>query len=169
MSDRSGEAPDTPDPTAAFIRGRDTAPAYWHNGILWIMLATAEETGGELTLMEQLMAWGPQAPRHLHEWMREGFYILEGRARFVVDGRTMEVGPGDFLTVPRQTWHEFEALTELRFLNWYTPGGFEALIIGAGTPASTRTLPPADLPAPDPDRVKQLIEAIGMRSPGDGE
>lgn len=153
----------------AFARGRDDAPAYWQHGILWIMLATAEDTGGEFTLMEQLMAQGPQAPRHLHEGMREGFYLLEGRARFVVDGKTIEAGPGDFLTVPKETWHEFEALTELRFLNWYTPGGFEKLIIGAGVTATARTLPPDDLPKPDQELVQRLIAEIGMRGPKDGE
>ena len=165
MSDKPTTLPEQFSPIAAFLRGRDTAPAYWQNGILWIMLATAEETGGDFTLMEQLMAKGPQAPRHLHEWMHEGFYILEGHARFVVDGKTIEAGPGDFLTVPKKTWHEFEAITELRFLNWYTPGGFEKLIIGAGVPATARTLPPADLPPPDPEVLKRLIEKIGMRSP----
>lgn len=133
------------------------------------MLATAEETGGAFTLMEQLMTQGPQAPRHLHQWMREGFYILEGHARFVVDGVTIDAGPGDFLTIPKQTWHEFEALTELRFLNWYTPGGFERIIIGAGAPAATRTLPPADLPEPDAALVERLAAEIGMRSPVEGE
>jgi quercetin dioxygenase-like cupin family protein len=114
------------DSTTAYAWGRNTAPAYWHMGILWIILSTAEDTGGAFTLMEQLMAKGPQAPRHLHEWMREGFYLLEGRARFVVDGKTLEAGPGDYVTVPKQTWHEFEALTDLKFLNWYTPGGLKS-------------------------------------------
>jgi len=159
----------TAEPFEAFVRGRDDAPAFWHMGILWIILATAEETGGAFTLMEQLMAKGPQAPRHLHEWMREGFYLLEGRARFVIDGETIEAGPGEFVTVPKETWHEFEALTELRFLNWYTPGGFEKLIIGSGAPATARTLPPKDLPQPDPELVKRLIAEIGMRQPQDGE
>lgn len=64
-----------------------------------------------------------------------------GHGSFVVDGKTIDAGPGDFVTVPKKTWHEFEAITELRFLNWYTPGGFDKLIIGAGVPATARTLP----------------------------
>jgi quercetin dioxygenase-like cupin family protein len=156
-------------PMADYIRVGDQAPAFWHMGILWIVLATAEDTGGAFTLMEQLMAKGPQAPRHLHEWMREGFYLLEGRARFVVDGKTIDAGPGDYVTVPKQTWHEFEALTDLRFLNWYTPGGFEKLIVGSGVPATRRTLPPKDLPPPDPELVKRLIAEVGMRLPDEVE
>ena len=163
MSVQSVEAAPT------YIRSRNDAPAYWQMGILWIMLATAEDTGGAFTLMEQVMTQGPQAPRHLHKWMREGFYLLEGQARFVIDGKTIEAGPGDYLTVPKETWHEFEALTDLRFLNWYTPGGFERLIIGAGTIATSRSLPPRDLPQPDPELLNRLITEVGMREPQEGE
>ena len=46
----------------AYLRWRDDAPAYRQMGILWIMLlATAKETVGQFTLMEQLMAQWPQA------------------------------------------------------------------------------------------------------------
>lgn len=134
MTNDSTSMPNTSVLDAAFLRGRDSAPAYWQRGILWIMLATAEDTGGAFTLMEQLTAKGRQAPRHLHEWMREGFYLLEGR-----------------------------------FLNWYTPGGFEKIIIGAGVPATTRTLPPADLSEPDAVLADRLAAEIGLRSPVEGE
>jgi mannose-6-phosphate isomerase-like protein (cupin superfamily) len=148
----------------AYLRGRDDAPAYWQMGILWIMLATAEDTGGEFTLMEQLMAAGPQAPPHLHEKQREGFYMLEGRARFTIGELKIDAGPGDFLTVPEETWHAFETLSEVRLLNWYTPAGFERIIIEAGVPATSQTLPPADLPPPDRALVQRLALEIGMRT-----
>jgi len=52
----------TADPMSAYLRWRDDAPAYWRMGILWIMLlATAKETSGQLTSMEQLTAPEPQA------------------------------------------------------------------------------------------------------------
>ena len=85
------------------------------------MHATTKDTGGQFTLMEQLMPEGPQAPPHLHEAQREGFYILEGRARFTIDDRRIDARPGDFLTVPETTWHAFETLTEVRLLNWSHP------------------------------------------------
>lgn len=152
------------DPMLAYLRGRDDAPAYWQMGILWIMLATAADTGGQFTLIEQLMAEGPQAPPHLHETQREGFYMLEGRARFTIDDRQIDAGPGDFLTVPEKTWHAFETLSEVRLLNWYTPAGFERIIIEAGIPATSRTLPPAGLPHPDRGLVQRLAREIGMRT-----
>ena len=155
------------DPILGYLRGRDDAPAYWQIGILWTMLATAEDTGGQFTLMEQLMAPGPQAPPHLHETQREGFYLLEGHCRFIVDDRQIDAGPGDFLTVPEMTWHAFETLTEVRLLNWYTPAGFERIIIEAGVPATSRTLPPADLPPPDTALIRRLTREIGMRTRDD--
>ena len=90
--------------------------------------------------------------------------MLEGRARFTIDNREIDAGPGDFLTVPGMTWHAFETLTEVRLLNWYTPAGFERIIIEAGVPATSRTLPPAGLPPPDAALVRRLACEIGMRT-----
>jgi mannose-6-phosphate isomerase-like protein (cupin superfamily) len=43
--------------------------------------------------------------------------MLEGHARFTIDERVVDAGPGDFLTVPKTTWHSFDTLTEVVLAN----------------------------------------------------
>ncbi len=153
------------DPSAlAYIRSARESPAYWNLGGLFMVLAAAKDTGGAYSIMEQLTPLGPQAVVHLHETQEEAFYILEGRAIYTIGDRKREVGPGDFLSIPSNTWHSFESLTQgLRVLNFYAPAGFERLIIESGTPATSLTLPPDDLPPPDRRLVQRLLEEVGCR------
>jgi len=153
---------DALDPVA-LLRRRDTAPAYWSTGILWLILADARSTGGSYTAIEQLCPKGPLAPMHVHHDQDEMFYVIEGNALFHLDNETYEGGPGELVSIPHGTPHGFDALTEgLRVLNWYTPAGFERLIVETGTPATALTLPPPDLPIPDPKRSERIMAEIGM-------
>jgi hypothetical protein len=52
---------------------------------------------------------------------------------------------------------------ETRVLNFYAPAGFERLIIESGTPATSLTLPPDDLPTPDRKMVQRLLDEVGCR------
>lgn len=49
-----------------YVTNIDEAPAYWQVGILWLMLATGAQTGGEYSLMWQLCPKdsGPGPPYH---------------------------------------------------------------------------------------------------------
>ena len=150
-----------PDP-AAFLRNVVTSPSYWSAGILWSVLADAQATGGSYptraTLSERTAG-----PMHVHHNPDEVFYILEGRAVFQLGETRQEGGPGDLISIPRGTPHGFESLTdELRVLNWYTPVGFERLIVETGIPTTTLTLPPRFLPEPDPAQTERIISEIGM-------
>ena len=147
----------------AYMRPNKEAPAYLNLGILWMVLAEAKDTGGAYSIMEQVIPKGPQAFVHLHETQEEAFYILEGHV-YTIGDQKLEAGPGDFLSIPRNTWHSFESLTRgLRVLNFYAPAGFERLIIESGTPATSLTLPPDDLPSPDRKLVQRLLEEVGCR------
>ena len=55
--------PDTPLP--ATIASNAEAPAYWFLDILWIVLASTEQTGGRFTVMEQLMPQGAGPGPHV--------------------------------------------------------------------------------------------------------
>jgi hypothetical protein len=101
---------------------------------------------------------------HLHEWQDEAFFILEGNAIYTIGDQNFEAGPGAFLSIPRNTWHSFVSLTHgLRVLNFYAPAGFERLIIETGTPATSLTLPPDDLPPPDRHHVQRVLDEVGCR------
>jgi mannose-6-phosphate isomerase-like protein (cupin superfamily) len=148
----------------AYMRSAKDAPAYWNVGGLFIVLAAAKDTGGAYSILEQMMPKGPQAVVHLHETQDEGFYVLEGQVVFSIGDHKLAAGPGDFLSIPKNTWHSFESLTQgLRVLNFYAPAGFERVMIESGTPATSLTLPPDDLPSPDRRLVQRLLDEVGCR------
>jgi mannose-6-phosphate isomerase-like protein (cupin superfamily) len=148
----------------AYMRSGKNAPAYWNLGLLWMVLADGKDTGGAYSILEQVMPKTPQAVVHLHETQEEAFYVLEGNAIYSIGDETFHAGPGDFISVPSNTWHSFESLTHgLRVLNFYAPAGFERLIIESGTPATSLTLPPDDLAPPDRVLVQRLLDEVGCR------
>jgi quercetin dioxygenase-like cupin family protein len=142
---------------------RNTAPARWNVGILWIMLAIDQETSDHFSLIEELVPKGNAAPWHLHEWMDEGFYIMEGEATFWVADQELKAKSGSFLSVPMGTRHSFRIDSDsARLLNWYTPPGFEHVLLSLGVEAKARTLPPADLPPVDMGLAMALFDQWGQ-------
>lgn len=107
---------------------------------------------------------GAGPPPHVHERMSEGFYVLEGEIEYRVgDERHSQVARvASAVWIPPGTRHSFTVKSETaRALNFYTPGGFDDLFRFLATPATERSLPPADLPddlAPDAynDYLKRL-------------
>lgn len=152
-------------PTQPFGLSRDTAPAYWSQGILWSVLATGEQTGGAYSVIEELCPKASGAPPHTHE-QDEAFYIVEGEATFLLGDRQETARTGSFVWVPRGTVHSFRVDSETcRLLNIYTPAGFERMLPLTARPAESRTLPPPGQGmAPDASdaRVRVLFEEIGM-------
>ena len=137
--------------------------AYWNVGILWIVLASGEDTGGQYTLLEQICPKGSGPSPHYHD-QDEWFYILEGEITFLEDGVQMVQGAGSFVSVPRGTVHSFRVDTATsRILNGYSPAGFEAMILEGGIPAERRELPPVDAgSALDRDAMTALLQRSGM-------
>ena len=140
--------------------------AYWSVGILWIMLATAEDTDGQYSCMEQLVPHGPAAGDHIHEAADETFYILEGEATFFVEDQPIKATAGSFVSIPRGTKHAFQIDSKTaRLLNTYVPAGFEYVIMATAVPAQTRTLPPASLPFPNQEQANQALEQVIQQYP----
>ena len=156
----------TPSPTNPIqpygVMAKD-APSFWGEDILWSVLATTEQTGGSYSLLEELCPKGSGAPPHWHE-QDEMFYFLEGSADFVADDQRFSAGGGAFVFIPRGTVHAFRVTSELaRFLNFYTPGGFERAIMETSAPATSFALPPKGLPLQaDMPKVLALFAQIGM-------
>jgi mannose-6-phosphate isomerase-like protein (cupin superfamily) len=67
-------------------------------------------------------------PLHLHRQTDEGFYVLEGRYAFLVEGTTSEVGSGGHVLVTRGQAHTFwnAGDVDARCLVVMAPSGFEA-------------------------------------------
>jgi quercetin dioxygenase-like cupin family protein len=139
------------------------APAYWSQGILWTILATADQTGGSYSLMEELCSLNSGPPPHTHE-QDEVLYIIEGEVTLIAGSETMTAKAGSLAYIPAHCVHSFRVdADKTRLLNFYFPGGFEKVITEFGVPAKSRTLPPADVKGSGtPEQVKALFQRIGM-------
>ena len=127
-----------------FIITRDDAPKYWMVDTLWSVLATAETTGGELTVLDQVMPARSGPPPHVHERLHEYFYVLDGMIRFQIGNDVKTAVAGSMVSIPRNTIHGFAVGSETaRVLNFYTPAGFTEQITMLGTPATELRLPRA--------------------------
>jgi mannose-6-phosphate isomerase-like protein (cupin superfamily) len=104
----------------------DSAPSFWADGGVWTVVGSADATGGQFTMQDQIMPENSGAPPHMHERYEEGFYILDGEIRFQVGEDVITAGPSSFVWIPRGTPHAFRVMTKTsRALNFYTPGGFD--------------------------------------------
>ena len=164
----------TPQPTlptpgsTPFVKTRDDAPAYWSQDILWLILASGNDTGGRWSMMEELCPKGSGAPPHRHIWSDETFYVIEGEISVLMDGEVSTVGAGAFVVVPRGTVHGFRVdSTSARILNQYTPASWETAVVALAEPAVDRVLPPPGRIDPDRHKAMVLMKAFGME-PAEG-
>jgi len=148
-------------PSSAFAVHREVAPAYWSLGELLTLYATAEQTGGAFSLMEERLPKGAEPPPHVHRREDESFFLLEGQLTVRVGDQTLRARPGTFVHCPRDVPHALTVESdEVRMLTLCTPGGVERLFVELGEPATSRTLPAHD-GAPDVERIVTLAAHYG--------
>jgi quercetin dioxygenase-like cupin family protein len=155
--------PSTVNPVKPYGVEVGKAAAYWSQGILWTILASAEQTGGSYSLIEELCPLDAGPPPHTHE-QDEMFYILEGEITLIAGSLKGTAKAGTLAYIPAHCIHSFRVNeNETRLLNFYFPGGFERVITEFGVPATSRTLPPADLRDPGtPEQMQALFQRVGM-------
>lgn len=79
---------------------------------LFTFLATAEETGGQFSLIDVSLL--PQSGGGLLRLMQNNqqqahvFYVLEGEVKFQFDGKTMVAAPGTLIYFPHSKQHAFQ-------------------------------------------------------------
>jgi quercetin dioxygenase-like cupin family protein len=86
-----------------------------HCGRLTIrFLMTGEHSNGSIAAFEMTVpgAQSVTAPTHSHDRYEESIYGIEGVLVWTVDGKRLEVGPGQMLTIPRGVVHRFDNTTE---------------------------------------------------------
>jgi quercetin dioxygenase-like cupin family protein len=143
-------------------RTADEGEARWWFGALAVIKATAEDTGGRISIVEVTEPPGAEAPLHVHHREDEGFWILDGDVTFEVGGTTFEASAGDFAFGPRDVPHRYKVGDAgCRMLFLLTPGGFEGAIMEMSTPARTRTLPPPAGQTPDMDGIQDNVASYG--------
>jgi quercetin dioxygenase-like cupin family protein len=101
-------------------------------GEVLIFHRTSRDTGGESVLVETILRPGATvAAAHSHPYQSESFQVLEGRVGFKVGRDTVELGPGEAVTVLPRTAHKFWNAGDggARFTCEIRPAGaFEQLI-----------------------------------------
>ena len=146
---------------------RGEGEARWWFGALVEIKLTAEDTGGQLAIVEIAEPPGAEAPLHVHHREDEGFWVLEGAVTFEAGGTTVEAGSGDFVFGPRDVPHRYVVGDQgCRMLFILTPAGMEDLIRELSEPAESRSLPPPLEEEPDMERIQGLGKAYGIEMLG---
>ncbi|GLS87427.1 hypothetical protein GCM10010873_24010 [Cypionkella aquatica] len=110
----------------------------------WIK-AGRDLTGGQFSLIEQIIPAGFESPWHLHHSEDEAFYVLEGQMSVITEGGSTLLQAGGFAFGPRGVPHGFRIEGEgpARILLMTTGSDFADFIAETSLPTDT---PPA---APD--------------------
>jgi quercetin dioxygenase-like cupin family protein len=126
--------------------------ALWMLNSLMVERATAEDTQGAYTVIEQWITPAGNPPPHCHADEDEAFLVLEGEIDVTVDGVTQRIGAGGFAFAPRGTPHTYAVVEGTAHLIVIaTPGGIEHFFREVGEPAGSFALP--EPTAPDVARV----------------
>ena len=110
-------------------------------------LLTGDNSAGSIAAFEVTVRAGERlpAPAHSHDHYEETIYGVEGVLTWTVDGKPIDVGPGQALCIPRGAIHRFEnpGTQDAKALCVITPAAidpqyfreaFEVLTAAAGGP-----------------------------------
>src|SRR6266567_3736371 len=122
-------------------------------------LLEAADTNGALAMFEFTVPVGAKMPLpHKHERYDETIYGVKGVVRFTVEGKTVDIAPGESCFIPRGAVHGFTNLkqTDVKALAIITPALLgpdffkeAAAIVNAGGP-------------PDVEKLKAVLLKHGL-------
>lgn len=128
----------------------------WFLNTLFTVKAGADDAQGAFTFMEQLCPPGFAPPPHVHHAETEAFSMLDGAMSVTCGELQSDVGPGDFVLLPRGVPHAFAVPWSgpARFIHLTSPGQFDHFAREVGEPARELVVPPPT----EPD-VQRLLAA----------
>jgi quercetin dioxygenase-like cupin family protein len=134
----------------------------WLNGDVYTVKLDERDSDGNLALLEASVPPGGGPPLHNHLHEDEAFYLLDGELEIYADDHTYTVKTGDFVYIPRGTYHRFRnnGLHTARQLLLFTPGGFEKFFMEAGKEARAGLPIPQFDPADNP-RAAEVAKRYG--------
>jgi quercetin dioxygenase-like cupin family protein len=118
-------------------------------------LLDAEDTGNQMLLFESVFPAGSKvaAPPHYHQYVDEIIYGLEGTLTVTLDGKRIEIGPGQSCFIPKGIVHHLQNNTAqtVKTLGLTTPA-----LIG---PSYFREISEFFKPGvlPDPNKVRETM------------
>jgi mannose-6-phosphate isomerase-like protein (cupin superfamily) len=134
----------------------------WFLGLPTWIRASAADTNGTLSLIDQVIPAGFASPWHVHHNEDESFYVIDGTMTVVVGDGTVTLNAGDFGFGPRGIPHGFriEGTKPARIL-LMTNGGGLALFVRETSDPAEGTTPPEPNPA-DLRKLAAVAERHGM-------
>jgi quercetin dioxygenase-like cupin family protein len=125
------------------VRNASEGDRRWFlGGGVHIWKVTADESGGQFFLFEDLLVEGKVTPLHVHPTITEVIYMLEGTLVAHVDGKEFEVGPGGVAMFPAGVAHALKVTSPTaRLLAFQTPGTGEPFYREASQPDTSGTGP----------------------------
>jgi quercetin dioxygenase-like cupin family protein len=125
-------------------------------------LITGEDSGGSVAAFEVSVPRAQRlaAPAHSHDHYEETIYGIDGVLTWTVDGRQIDVGPGQALCIPRGAIHRFDnnGSQDVKVLCVISPAAIgpqyfresaEAINAAAGGP-------------PDPMKMMEIMRRHGL-------
>lgn len=122
-------------------------------------LLEAADTNGAVAMFEFTVPVGAKVPLpHYHERYDETIYGVEGVVTFTVEGKAVEIGPGESCFIPRGAVHGFDNLkqSDVKALAVITPALLgpdffreAAAVVNAGGP-------------PDVEKLKAVLARHGL-------
>jgi quercetin dioxygenase-like cupin family protein len=122
-------------------------------------LLEAADTKGTVAMFEFTVPVGARVPLpHSHEHYDETIYGVEGVITFTVDGKAVEIGPGESCFIPRGAVHGFKNLkgADAKGLAVVTPA-----LIGPDFFKETAAIVNAGGP-PDLEKIKAVMAKHGL-------
>ena len=114
----------------------------------------------QITIMEHVAPFGDTPPLHIHRNQDEGFIVLDGHLKVVIDGEELSAQAGNTLLIPQGVVHTYYVTSKpsARFVTVTRGPDFEGLVRLLGRPALRDELP-APSPSPTPEQVADLVAA----------
>jgi len=122
-------------------------------------LLEGKDTNGQMAMFEFMVPVGAKVPvPHYHERYDETVYGLDGSMTFTVEGKRLEIGPGETCFIPRGAVHGFNNFgnEDAKALAVITPG-----ILGPDFFRECGAIVNAGGP-PDLERLKAVLQRHGL-------
>jgi mannose-6-phosphate isomerase-like protein (cupin superfamily) len=146
-----------------FVTGPGEGRAIWHLDTLKTIKAPSDDTGGRLTVWEELLPHRSSPPLHVHADADEAWLVLDGSLTFRVRDDEFTAEAGSFVWAPRGLPHTFRVDSPTaRVLGLALPGGFDRFVAATGRPAEALTLPPPPDGPPDMDALLRAAREHDM-------
>ena len=126
--------------------------------------ATGADTANEYTLVEVRASKDFAVPMHVHDAENEGFFVVSGSVRLIIDERIVDIGAGEFAFAPSGTAHAFKlASDDAALLLMISPGahGPEGMI------REMADRPGAPVTAPNMETLGRIAAKHGTRIVGE--